>query len=195
VIDGVACAILAGGQASRMHGQAKSFLVVDGRRIIDRQLDVLRQLFGEIFVVASDPAAYAPLGLRVVADERPGEGPLMGILTAITRAAAPRVVCVACDMPFLSAAALARLADPSEPADVVVPVVAGRAEPLFARWSRACAPALRARLAAGDRAVHHALADLDVRRLDEAELRAIDPRLRFLANCNTPDDLWRAGRG
>jgi molybdopterin-guanine dinucleotide biosynthesis protein A len=53
MIPGVAVAILAGGKATRMGGQPKSFLVVDGRRIIDRQLDVLRPLFEEILIVAN----------------------------------------------------------------------------------------------------------------------------------------------
>ena len=50
-----AAAILAGGKATRMGGRAKSFLVVDAERVIDRQLAVLRPLFSEILIVANDP--------------------------------------------------------------------------------------------------------------------------------------------
>src|SRR5262249_22186931 len=147
MIDGVAAAILAGGKATRMGGRAKSFLTVGGKRIIDRQLDVLGRLFHEIWIVANDPdaAPYAELGLPMCADERPGQGPLAAILAAITHAAADRVVVVACDMPALDPAALALVADPAAPEDVVVPVVGGRAEPLHARYARRCAQVIRDR--------------------------------------------------
>jgi molybdopterin-guanine dinucleotide biosynthesis protein A len=195
-VPGVAGAILAGGQASRMGGHAKSFLEVGGRRVIDRQLEVLGPLFAELLVVANDPAPYAPLGLPVVPDEIAGQGPLVGILAAVESARAPAVVVVACDMPFLTDAALRHIATTSPDADVVVPVVAGRPEPLCARYGRACAPAIRRAVVAGERGVTRFLAGarehLRVHELGEAELRAIDPALAFLGNCNTPEELARA---
>ncbi|MSP15912.1 MAG: molybdenum cofactor guanylyltransferase [Myxococcales bacterium] len=213
MLTGVAAAILAGGRATRMGGLAKSFLEVDGRRIIDRQLDVLRPLFGELLIVAHSPAEYREFGLPIVGDAPgpgAGEGPLAGILAALLAARAERVVVLACDMPFLDARALRLVAegaksavdaaspdatdaavDAASPddADLVVPVIDGRFEPLFARYARTCVPAIRARLAAGERKVTSFYADLRVHRLDEATLRALDPDLRFLANCNSPADL------
>jgi len=193
MMQGVAAAILAGGKATRMGGAPKSFLVVDGQRIIDRQLAVLAPLFAEILVGANDLARYAELGLPVIPDAVRDQGPLAGILAVIEAAAAQRVIVVACDMPFVSAEALAMLADPAIDADVVVPVVDGRPEPLFARYSRACAAAIRARLESGDRKVCSFYDDVRVHEVDEPTLRAIDPALRFLANCNTPLDLQSAG--
>jgi molybdopterin-guanine dinucleotide biosynthesis protein A len=178
---------MAGGLATRMGGRPKSFLTVGGRRIIDRQLEVLRPRFAEIFVVANDVDAYRELGLPVFPDVVARSGPLGGILTAVESARADRVVVVACDMPYLSPAALELLEGGDE--DVVVPVVEGRPEPLHARYARACAPAMRARLAAGERKITCFFPDVRVRRLEEAELRALDPTLGFLANCNTPEDL------
>src|SRR5262249_59434934 len=102
-----AAAILAGGQATRMGGRPKSFLLVEGARVIDRQLAVLEPLFEELLIVANDRAIYEPFGHRVVADVMPGQkGPLVGILTALEAAHADRVVCVGCDMPFLDGRAL-----------------------------------------------------------------------------------------
>jgi molybdopterin-guanine dinucleotide biosynthesis protein A len=186
-----AAAILAGGKATRMGGRPKSFLLVQGARIIDRQLEVLRPLFGEILIGTGphDPGAFAPFGLPTVPDALNDVGPLAGILAVIEAAAAPHVVVVACDMPYLTPAALALVATPDPEADVVVPVVDDRPEPLFARYSRACAPAIRARLAAGDRRVVSFYDDVRTRVLAESTLRALDPTLRFLANCNTPQDL------
>ena len=65
----VAAAIFAGGGGTRMgEGVVKALLTVGGERIIDRQLAVLRPLFAEILIAANDPAPWASLGMRVVAD-------------------------------------------------------------------------------------------------------------------------------
>ena len=182
-----AAAIMAGGKATRMGGRPKSFLVVEGERIIDRQLAVLRPRHDEIFIIANDVPLYQPLGLPVHPDLVLDAGPLAGILAAVVAARADRVIAIACDMPYLSAEALALLEEGDE--DVVIPVAGGRPEPLFARYGRACAAAIRARLDRGERKVTSFFADVSVREIPEERLRAVDPTLRFLANCNSPEDL------
>lgn len=183
-----AAAILAGGLATRMGGRPKSFIEIEGRRIIDRQLDVLRPLFGEILICANDLPLYEPFGLPVVPDAIRGVGPLAGILAALEAMGAERLVAVACDMPFITEAALRLFLDAPD-ADVVVSETDGRPDPLFARYARACAAPIRRRLEAGDRKVTSFFQDVHVIVMNEAQLRAIDPQLRFLANCNSPTDL------
>ena len=186
----VAAAILAGGKATRMGGQPKSFLRVDGERVIDRQLRVLRPLFSEILIVANDRPRYQEFGLPVVSDViEGGFGPLVGILTALESVQAQRVVCLACDMPYLEKAPLAFIRDHSTTADVLVPVVGGREEPLFARYDKAIIPLIRAQIATGDYKVSRFFKAARTGLLSEEILRIIDPDLRFLANVNTPEDL------
>jgi molybdopterin-guanine dinucleotide biosynthesis protein A len=184
-----AAAILAGGRGTRMGGRVKAFLTLEGRRIIDRQLEVLAPLFSEILVSANEPERFADLGLPVVADAVPGCGPLGGIMAVLEAASAPRVFVVACDMPFLTADAVRLIAQHPDEAAAVVPIVAGRPEPLFARYSRLCVGPIRARLAHGDRRVIAFHADVEVRAVTEAELRAADPTLASLTNINRPEDL------
>ena len=62
-VDSTSAAILAGGQARRFGGQDKSRLVVHGRSIIVRQVEVLQRVADEVFVVARDPERFADLGL------------------------------------------------------------------------------------------------------------------------------------
>jgi molybdopterin-guanine dinucleotide biosynthesis protein A len=183
-----AVAILAGGKATRMGGRPKSFVTVGGRHIIDRQLDVLRPRYDELFIVANDPVPYEAVGLPIYPDVVWSGSPLAGILTAVERARAPRVIVLACDMPHITAEALALL-EQWEDEDVVIPVARGRHEPLFARYGKACAAPIRARVAAGERKATCFHADVRVGELGEDELRRVDPALRFLANCNTPEDL------
>jgi molybdopterin-guanine dinucleotide biosynthesis protein A len=175
-----------------MGGRPKSFLELEGARLIDRQLRVLTASFDECFLVTHDPASYEGLGLRVIEDVIPGQpGPLAGILTALTAARADHVLCVACDMPRLVPALLELVCTHAPDADIVVPVVAGRPEPLCARYARGVAATARKLLEAGERAAVALLSHAHTVELDEARLRAVDPALESFANLNSPDDLER----
>jgi molybdopterin-guanine dinucleotide biosynthesis protein A len=199
----VAAAIIAGGRGSRMGGVAdgagvgmnKGLLMIEDRRIVDRQLEVLRPCFEELVIVATDAILQRETGVRVVADRRaPGAGPLAGLEAALG-AWGPEVgsvVCVAADMPFLSLPVLEWLRDQAPGAVAVVPRIGGHPEPLLARYSRACAPIVQAQLDGGAHAMKDLLARLAVVWVEEPALRALDPELRCLLNVNTPDDLAAA---
>jgi molybdopterin-guanine dinucleotide biosynthesis protein A len=194
---GCAAAIIAGGAATRLGGLPKSTLVVEGRSIAERLLEDLRAAFPRVLVVANDAAPWEGLGVEVVPDVHRGAGPLAGVHAALVATAAHAgVVCVAGDMPFVAPALLALLRDHAPDADAVVPRVAGRAEPLLARWGHACLPVVDAQLAAGERAVHAIFELVHTAWIDEPALRAVDPVLRSFTNVNTPEDLRRlAGEG
>ena len=61
-------AILAGGAASRMGGADKASLPLDGRRIIDAQIEVLHQLSDSIIIVGGALDRFRDLGIPTVAD-------------------------------------------------------------------------------------------------------------------------------
>lgn len=94
--------LLAGGAASRFGGFPKGRAVVDEVRIADRALAALRGATECQLVVSNDARAreWFP-GLRVVADEVPGLGPLGGLLSALRAAEGRAVLVVAWDMPFV----------------------------------------------------------------------------------------------
>jgi molybdopterin-guanine dinucleotide biosynthesis protein A len=191
----VVAAVIAGGAATRLGGQAKPALVVGGRSIAERLLERLRAAFPRVLVVANDAAPWEGLGVEVVPDSpaHRGAGPLAGVHAALTATAGHAgVVCVAGDMPFVAPALLALLRAHAPGAAAVVPRVGGRPEPLLARWSPACLPVIAARLAAGQRAVHDVFDAVPTTWLEEPALRAVDPELRSLLNVNTPEDLERA---
>lgn len=190
----VAAAVIAGGAATRLGGISKPTLVVGGRSIAERLLETLRAAFPRVLVVANDVAPWAGLGVEVVPDSprHRGAGPLAGIHAALAATAAQAgVVCVAGDMPVVAPALLALLRDHAPAAQAVVPRVAGRPEPLLARWGAACLPVVESRLAAGQRAVHDVFDAIATTYLDEPALRAVDPDLRSFTNINTPEDLAR----
>lgn len=204
----VAAAILAGGQGRRLGGVNKSLLVVDGQRIIDRQLAVLRPLFERVVVVVAPgpPPDHDLPGVAVIQDRRgPQLGPLAGLDAALAWLPEPceSLVCVAADMPSLSPSLLAYLRDaPPHTAQAVVPRLRNggqpRAQPLCARYHRSIAAAVAQQLDSGRRAMHALLADVAsvcgpgaVVWIDDHPLKLLDPTLATFRNINKPDDLHR----
>jgi molybdopterin-guanine dinucleotide biosynthesis protein A len=193
----VIAAIITGGQGRRLGGLDKSSLVIAGRSIAERQLQVLRPRFSRVLAVAARPEPWASLGVTVIGDRRaPGAGPLAGIDAALAELGDDEeaAVCVAGDMPFLSGPALELLRDGRPEAAALVATSGGHAEPLFARYGRACAPIIAEALATGRYKAHALLERLSVSWLSETDLRALDPELLTLANVNTPEDLAAAER-
>jgi molybdopterin-guanine dinucleotide biosynthesis protein A len=189
-----AAAILAGGRARRFGGRDKSRLPVEGRPIINRQLDVLQQMTAEIFVVAADAARFADLGVPVYADAVPGAGELGGIYTALERARAGRVIVVACDLPFLHEGLLSRLAELAADHDAAWVQTERGPEPLLACYRRACRERIARRIAAGQLKASDLGAELEVAALGPADVEAFGPVARLLANVNTPEDYERLRR-
>jgi molybdopterin-guanine dinucleotide biosynthesis protein A len=187
----VAAAILAGGKARRLGGAVKSTLVLDGVRIIDRQIAALRKVADPIFIVAPDPEPFASLGLAVLTDIVPDCGALGGIYTAIVKSPRPRTLVVAGDLPFLSAALLERLVQPGD-ADLVVPRGPRGYEPLCAVYSAACAEPIRRRLEKGALKAAVLPEGVRVEEIGPEALAAYDPDGLLFVNVNAPHDYERA---
>lgn len=192
MIRDASAVIVAGGAGTRLGGASKAFLDIEGQPILARQLAVLRPLFGEIVVVAPDPAPFAPFGLTVLADRFPGKGAPGGVHAGLTAVRAGWAFCVACDMPFLRPEPIELLASQREDADAVVPVRAGFLEPLFAFYNvRLREPFSRA-LSSGSPSLARLLDAARTVRVPQGVLEAADPGLIALENVNTPEDLRRA---
>lgn len=187
-------AILAGGEARRLDGIDKSALTVGGRSILDRQLALLRSLTSHILIVARDRSRARHVDVPLVVDRISGAGALGGIYTALMEAPTEQVLVIACDMPFLTASFLRRLAARGEDVDVAVPRDARGRHPLCASYARRVAGHLKARIDSGMLRVGDALAGLEVREIGPDELASFDPDGRLLLNVNTPGDYERARR-
>ena len=187
----VAAAIVAGGRARRFDGRDKSRLLVEGRPIINRQMEILQQLTDQIFVVAGDASRFADLGLPVHADLVPGIGAIGGIYTAVEVATAECVLTVACDLPFLDARLLARLVTLAAGRDGAWVRAARGPEPFLACYQRTARARILARIDAGQLKASELGATLDLAELDEDEVARFGPVERLLANVNTPEDYER----
>jgi molybdenum cofactor guanylyltransferase len=186
---------VAGGRARRFAGQDKSRLVIEGRTIIVRQVEVLQRVAGEVFVVGPEPGRYEDLGLATYPDTIAGAGALGGIDAALTAARHDAVIVVACDLPFLDADLLRRLVDLSANRDGAWVRSARGVEPLIACYRRQAQPRIRARLEAGRFKAADLATVLDVAEVGPDDLARFGPPDRLLANINTPDDYARVQYG
>jgi molybdenum cofactor guanylyltransferase len=184
-------AILAGGQARRFGGQDKSRLVVHGRSIIVRQVEVLQRVAAEVFVVARDPERFADLGLTVHIDRIPGTGAIGGIYTALDAARGDRVLVVACDLPFLDDRLLSELAWRAEGADGAWVRTSRGVEPLVACYQRGARAPILAEIQAGRLKASDLSSVLRLAEIAPEELDRFGSAEELLTNVNTPEDYAR----
>jgi molybdopterin-guanine dinucleotide biosynthesis protein A len=184
--------ILAGGRSRRMGGRPKALLPFGGRPLIQHIAETLGSILPDRLVVTNTPELYAFLGLPMVGDDFPEGGALGGIYSGLRASAGDAALCVACDMPFLSAPLVAHLASRAAEADVVIPDAAGELQTLCAVYGKRCLPAMERRLRAGQLKVIGFFDEVRVLRIPERDVaRFADPALAF-TNLNTPEDVERA---
>jgi molybdopterin-guanine dinucleotide biosynthesis protein A len=193
-------AILAGGQARRFGGRDKSSLLVEGRSILDRQLEVLSTFTDDILLVMTDAGAIVTADEdsvnarpRVVRDRVAGRGPLGGLDAALAAARDPQLILVACDMPFVTAGLLGHLLSLANEADAVVPMTERGYHPLCAVYSRACLPAVQRALAERRLSMTALLEGIRTRVVPGHDIEAFGPRARLLTNVNTPAEFDELG--
>jgi molybdenum cofactor guanylyltransferase len=189
----VSVAILTGGRAARFGGRDKSALVIDGRSILDRQLEAMSPLADDVMIVgASDRAeratrAPAPSGtVRHLADIVPGSGPLGGIHAALSAARSDAVLVLACDMPYVSTAFAAYLVSLADRSHIVVPRSGDGYHPLCAVYPRTLVDTIARLLAERRLALHELLAVTSTRVVVDEEMCRFGAPPRLLANVNTP---------
>ncbi len=189
IITGV---IQAGGKSTRMGGDPKALMELGGRRIVERVLDVMRQVAERVLLVTNTPDLYAYLGLPMVPDVFPEGGSLGGIYSGLRAAPGDAAFTVACDMPFLSAAVARLVVGRAGEADVVAPRIGEQWETLHACYGKACLGPMERCLRAGRLKITGFFDEVRVLAVSEAEIAAVgDPGVVFM-NVNTPAELERA---
>jgi molybdenum cofactor guanylyltransferase len=181
--------IFVGGRGSRMGGRQKALLTTpDGlETLLERTLRIARQA-GLPAVLVGRAELGAPFeGLVQLPDADACAGPLAGLSALLEYAGDRHALAVACDMPYVSAGLLRRLAEAQPEAVVLAPrdAATGKWQPLFARYApRSVSGVLAREIAAGARsfqAVFRALA------VEELELSSAEAS--SLRDWDTPDDM------
>lgn len=181
--------ILAGGSSSR-YGSDKALAMVGGRRMIDCVADAVRRHVDEVLVSVGDPTVrYDVEDTRHVVDRVVGVGPLAGLHAALLAMHSPWLLAVACDMPFLTDAALEalRAACSDDVQAVVARTPDGRRHPLCACYQERILPMVDACLRGGNQALMALLDALP-------RVRYVDLAPDALRNVNVATDLSLVAR-
>ena len=181
--------VLCGGESSRM-GFDKALLEIDGRPLAAVLADRLAEVCDNVMLASGWRGRIGDLGYVEVEDEVQYAGPLAGIVAGLSAAEDELMAVVAVDMPAANALLLRYLADGIGHHDAIVPAGPRGPEPAHAVYSRRALPVLARRLHSRRRSLQGALAELEVRLVDESELSRAGFGLSFAANLNEPDDLW-----
>ncbi len=171
-------------------GADKALLVVDGRALARRTADVLLGAgAAEVLVVGGDATALRSIGLEVVPDRHPGEGPLGALVTALDAAGEEIVAVLACDLPYAEPAgveAVVRALVAEAGAAWAAPVSGGRRQLLHAAYRGSRRDHWADAFARGERSLQRPAS------LVPGVEVSVDPR--WLVDADTPEDL-PPGRG
>ncbi len=193
-MEPISVIVLAGGVSQRM-GANKALLLVDEQEtLVSRVVANLRVLSDDIVLVSNSPDLYANLDVRHASDQFQGAGPLAGLHAGLLAAHHSWAFVAACDMPLIDHRLVRFMAVLTAGYDAVVPKVGESSEPLHALYSRACLPAIEARLQHDQRRVVSFYPDVRVRYVDEREIAIFDRTGRTFSNANTPQD-WEKLKG
>lgn len=178
---------LAGG-ASRRMGRDKALLPWGAGTLLEHTLERLRETCGQVRILCGAELRYADLGVPVDPDLVPAAGPLGGLLTGLSRLGPEPGLFLGVDLPFVPAGLLALLLELAEDYDAVVPVAAGKVQPLCALYRAACREPIRRRIEAGQLRMTSFWPEVRVLEVGEERLARFGPPARLFLNLNTPAD-------
>ena len=172
---GVSGILLVGGASTRF-GSPKALVVLEGETLAERAYRLLGDVCDDVIAVGKG-ADRLPLPFPVLDDGDETRAAIVGVAAGLRRAAGEITVVLPTDMPWVTPELLRELVDAVEGVDVAVP----QTGPLPGAYRKTALPALERRIAAGDLALHRALAELTT--------RVVEWDVSELGNVNTPTDL------
>jgi molybdopterin-guanine dinucleotide biosynthesis protein A len=182
-------AILTGGRSSRMGVPKAAMRLPDGRTMVERMRDTLREICHDV-VFLGDP--HGVVGHDRIDDLRPDAGPLAALEALLASRRSPQYLVVPCDLPLLPSALLLRLRE-GDADGLTCFEFAGEdgMRPLPCRIAAAHLPEITRRLDAGQRALHRLIEGLGE---SATRVRLAARESELLLNVNTPEDFERACR-
>ncbi|WP_162800339.1 molybdenum cofactor guanylyltransferase [Oceanobacillus zhaokaii] len=160
--------ILAGGQ-SRRFGSPKAFAKREGNSFYTYSAKALESYTSKLVLVTNPKLSpvFSQEGFtgEIISDctEYAGQGPLAGIYSAMEKYSADWYIVSPIDVPFIDQAVIELLLSNIEPnVDAVIPVVAGKKQPLIALYHHNVKGLIKSKLDRGLRSVEKVLEDLNV---------------------------------
>jgi molybdenum cofactor guanylyltransferase len=177
--------ILAGGLGLRIGG-SKAVVRLRGKPLICYPLEAMRQVLGEVVIIAKADTELPSLPRATVWVEPDApRHPLLGIMHALSLAEGRPVLTCAIDLPFVTSEVIAQIAatDPGD-APAIVASCGGETQPLLGCYQPESLTLLRRPSLSRDLRLREAIEAIGAGRME------VDPQILF--NVNTPDDLLQA---
>ena len=190
----VAAFVLAGGKSTRM-GADKAFVVLDGRTLLARALELARAVTVDVRIVG-DRAKFGEFA-AVVEDVFRECGPLGGIHAALRASSAELNLMLAVDVPFVSVALLEYLIERARSSSAFVTVVRtdGGWQPLCAVYRREFGDSAEQALLGGCYKIDALFESARTQVISAEELKAAGFSSRMFRNLNTREELEAAREG
>lgn len=181
--------VLAGGSSTRMR-RDKAVLEYQGVMQLDRVFEIVARHCERSFVSVRASQTHEPsrASKPLIIDAVDGEGPIVGIRSAMAAHRDAAWLVVACDLPFLSDGVIERLLAARDAAAFATAYRSahdGLPEPLCALWEPRAAEALATYQVEGGACPRKFLMRHGARLIDALEPAALD-------NINTPEDYDEA---
>ena len=179
-------AVLAGGRSRRM-GRDKASLIINGRSLLEMQLDKLKAAGIQDLMVSDAPGSTRniPADARIVEDMQPDRGPLCAIASALNASSAGYCVILSVDAVGVTPETIVKLMHAAEEssAEIVLLASSSGLQPLIGIYKKSLA--------------EDALLLVNNGRLAVKELFRSHPPVLLklpedspeLLNCNAPEDL------
>lgn len=175
-------------------GQPKALLPFDGQPLIVHLIAALRPLFHEVVVVAAPDQELPALPAKLVRDAVPYQGPVGGIFYGLSAAESDVGFAISCDAVFLNRELIRLVLLRVAHHDAAVPYWQDHFQPLHAAYRRSVLPYLERQLARGELKLVELFDSVRTRRINENEIRTVDPEGWAFFNINTPEDYEKALR-
>ncbi|MBI5892596.1 MAG: molybdenum cofactor guanylyltransferase [Deltaproteobacteria bacterium] len=178
--------ILAGGKSSRM-GFNKALIEVNGLKIIERTVNLFKEIFDEIIIITNTPLEYERFDVKIATDLIKDAGALGGIYTGIFHAHSNHSFVAACDMPFLDKDIILKMLNIAVDSDAIVPFANDKFHPLHAVYSKNCLKPMEEAIKNNDLRINNLFQKIRIKKVEDIFIK--ESALRSLCNVNTTEDL------
>lgn len=180
-------------------GREKALAMLASKPLVKYVINAVAEVAEEVIISVPPGASERFEGVSptaiIVEDSSSGVGPLEGLINAFRVARENYVAVAPCDTPFLRAEVVMLIAKRALEAEGALPMVRGLPEPLHGVYRRdVFLRAFEDAATRGVRKVQDALAGHKLFKVEEVDLRALDPDLLSFMNINSPEDLATAER-
>jgi molybdopterin-guanine dinucleotide biosynthesis protein A len=176
-------------------GTDKGMYEFRGRPLFQWVMESISKVVDEIVISVSNKEQVYGMDLHnheviIIPDERPGLGPMGGLVSGFKKCSGDYVAVAPVDAPLIQTSLFDLLFERSKGHDAAVPKIRGYWEPLIAVYRRdAMLSAINTALKQGKLDIRSTFPHMDVVEVDQGEIEFFDPTLLSFININTLEDL------